>query len=421
MNAAVETKLRFLFDVQNLLQQWGLDARQANVVNIAFGVFNIILLAWLSDIITRKVIIVVISRMVARTKTIWDDILLEKRVFNRLSHLAPALVLWYSVGHVLYQYPVIMLITQKTLSIYMIVVTIMAINAFLRGLNDIYRTLPAAQGRSIKGYTQVIQIIVYSIAIISVISILTGTPPKVLLTGLGAAAAVLMLVFKDTIMGLVAGVQLSGNDMLRIGDWITMPKYGADGNVFEVTLNTVKVRNFDKTITTIPTYAMVSDSFINWRGTEEEGARRFKKFINIDMKTVTYCTAEQVTRLSNIKTIKDFIDRNDKKTKKPDVMNMFHEGEFTNLTLFRKYIVGILKNHNGLNQKLPMVVRQMQPAEYGIPLEIIAFCKGTDSLAYEELQSDLFDHLLAVLPEFGLSVFQNPTGSSLPANQVPVA
>jgi miniconductance mechanosensitive channel len=353
--------------------------------------------------------------MVAKTKTLWDDILLEKKVFNRLSHLAPAIVLWYCAGHVLSDYPVIMTIIKKALSIYMIIITLMAINAFLKGLNDIYRTLPAAQGRSIRGYTQFVQIIVFIIAIISIVSIITGTPAKLLFTGLGAAAAVLMLVFRDTILGLVAGIQLSANDMLRIGDWITMSKYGADGNVTEITLNTVKVRNFDKTITTIPTYAMVSDSFINWRGTEEEGARRFKKYLNIDMNSVAYCKAELLARLSEVRSLKEFVERFEKKVKKPEGGFMLHEGEITNLTLFRKYVVGILRNHSGLNHKLPMVVRQLQPAESGIPLEIIAFVKGTDALTYEETQSDLFDHLLAVLPEFGLGVFQHQT-SEIPKN-----
>jgi miniconductance mechanosensitive channel len=408
MNFEVNNKLRFLFDVQGLLQRWGLDAIQANTVNIIFGFFIIVLLAWLADIVTRKVIVVVISRMVARTRTLWDDILLEKKVFTKIAHLAPAIVLWYSVGHVLYQYPLLMSVTQKALSIFMIIVTLSAINAFLKGLNDIYRTLPASQGRSIKGYIQVVQIIFYSVAIISIVSTITGTPAGKLITGLGAAAAVLLLVFKDTILGLVAGIQLSSNDMLRLGDWITMTKYGADGHVIEITLITVKVRNFDKTITTIPTYALVSDSFINWRGTEEESARRFKKYLNIDMKTVSFCSVALLTRLNMVKSIKEYTDRQDKKVRKNEISSLLHEGELTNLTLFRKYIVGVLRNHSGLNHKLPMLVRQLQPTEYGIPLEIIAFVKGTDGLVFEELQSDLFDHLLAVLPDFELSVFQNP-------------
>lgn len=411
MELGVDTKLRFLFDIQELLLRWGLTPTQANAVHIAFGIFNILVFAWVADMVTRRIIMVVITRMVAKTKTLWDDILLEKKVLNKLAHLAPALVLWYSTGHVLIQYPVIMVITQKILSIYMIVVIVMAINAFLKGLNDIYRTLPASQGRSITGYTQIVQIIMYLIAIISVISIITNTPGKTLITGLGAAAAILMLVFRDTILGFVAGIQLSANDMLRIGDWITMTKYGADGNVMEITLNTVKVKNFDKTITTIPTYALVSDSFINWRGTEEESARRFKKYLNIDMKSIVFCTPAMLDKFSGIKPIKEFIDRQDKKAKKNEVNALLHEGELTNLTLFRKYIVGMLRNHSGLNHKLPMLVRQLQPSEYGIPLEIIAFVKGTDGLAYEELQSDLFDHLLAVLPDFELSIFQNPTST----------
>jgi miniconductance mechanosensitive channel len=233
-----------------------------------------------------------------------------------------------------------------------------------------------------------------------------------LLTGLGALAAVLMLVFKDTILGLVAGIQLSANDMLRIGDWITVSKYGADGNVMEITLNTVKVRNFDKTITTLPTYVLVSDSFINWRGTEEAGARRFKKYLNIDMKTIRFTDGLLISTLGSVKALKEFTDKSVLlREKKGDSGTMLHEGEVTNLTLFRRYVIGLLKNHSGINQKLPMVVRQLQPAESGIPIEIIAFCRGTDGLVYEELQSDLFDHLLAVLPDFGLGVFQNPTQS----------
>jgi miniconductance mechanosensitive channel len=406
----METKLKVLFDVQKLMQQWGLSESQASTFNILFGIFFIILLAFLSDILTRKVIGIVVFRLVARTKTLWDDILMEKRVFHRLSHLAPALVLWHSVGYVLELFPTVSMITQKALTMYMIIIVLLVINAFLKALNDIYQTMAVSQGRSIRGYIQLAQIIFFSLAIILVISILSGTSPRSLFTGLGAMAAVLMLVFKDTILGLVAGIQLSANDMLRIGDWITVSKYGADGNVMEITLNTVKVRNFDKTITTIPTYVLVSDSFINWRGTDEFSARRFKKHLKIDMRTVRFCDSELLSRFSSIKGLKEFSDKTGTlKEKKGESGIILHEGEVTNLTMFRRYLVGLLKNHSGINQKLPMVVRQLQPAESGIPIEIIAFCRGTDSLVHEELQSDLFDHLLAVLPEFGLDVFQNPT------------
>jgi len=404
------SKLKFLFDVEQLLHNLGLTQSQANIVNIIIGIIFILLLAFLSDIISRKILVMGIARMVARTKNIWDDVLLEKKVFKRLSHLAPAIVLWYSAGHVLSHFTIITGIIQKLLSIYMIIVVLMTISAFLKGLNDIFLSLPAAKGRSIKGYTQVIQIIIYSIAFISVISIITGTSPKVLLTGLGAAAAVLMLVFKDTILGFVAGIQLSANDMLRIDDWITMTKYGADGTVMEISLNTVKVRNFDKTITTIPTYTLVSDSFINWRGVKDEDARRFKKHLSIDMKSVKYCTPEMIDRLKHLQPVKDYIEHNSKKAAKNDLQALvLHAGEVTNLTLFRKYTVNILKNHPGINQKLPMMIRQLQPAETGLPLEITAFCKGTDALVLEELQSDLFDHLIAVLTEFELAVFQYST------------
>ncbi len=399
-------KLKFLFDIQDILLMWGLEPDQANVINIVFGILNVVLLAWLVDFITRRIIIVLISRFVAKTRTVWDDILLEKKVFKNISHLAPALVFWYSTGYVLGAYESLMNVVQKAISIYMIIAVLLAISAFLKGVNEIYMTLPAARGRSIKGYIQVVQIFFHAVAIISIISVITDTPTGKLITGLGAAAAVLMLVFKDTILGLVAGVQLSSNDMLRIGDWITMAKYGADGHVIEISLITVKVKNFDKTITTIPTYTLVSDSFINWRGIEEESSRRFKKYINIDMKTVRFCTPDMIQRLSSIKSIREFIERNEKKSKKQDPAMVLHDNEITNLTLFRKYVVGVLRNHNGLNQKMSMVVRQLQPTENGLPLEIVAFVKGTDGLVFEEIQSDLVDHLLGVMPEFGLAVFQ---------------
>ncbi len=409
----MDNKLKFLFDIKIILQRWGMSAGDAYAINIAFGIFFIILLAFLSDVITRRVIIIVIARLAAKTKTIWDDILVEKKVFNRLSHLAPAIVLWHSVGLVLAHYRVWLIVARKSLSIYMIIVVLISLNAFLKALNEIYQTLAIAQGRSIKGYIQVAQIIFFSLAIILIISIFSGTPPAVLLTGLGALAAVLMLVFKDTILGLVAGIQLSANDMLRIGDWITVAKYGADGNVMEITLNTVKVRNFDKTITMLPTYVLVSDSFINWRGSDEYNSRRFRKHIKIDMHTVRFCDDQLLEEMKRIPVLKDFIDRHYAKSKKTESGIMLHEDQVTNLTLFRKYVVTLLKNNTGLNHKLPMTVRQLQSDETGIPLEITAFCHGTDALVHEELQSDLFDHLLAVLPEFGLGVFQGPTSLQL--------
>jgi miniconductance mechanosensitive channel len=410
----MEKELKFLFDIKDLLQSWGLSASQAHTFNILIGILFIILLAILADVLMRRVIIIVLTRLAARTKTIWDDILIEKKVFNRLSHLAPALVLWHSVGFVLTHFHAATVLTQKALSIYMTIIILLAINAFLKALNEIYQTLHIAQGRSIKGYLQVAQIIFFSLAVILIISILSGTPPLVLLTGLGALAAVLILVFKDTILGLVAGIQLSANDMLRIGDWITVSKYGADGNVMEITLITVKVRNFDKTITTLPTYVLVSDSFINWRGADEFNSRRFKKYLSMDMRTIRFYDTCLPDKLKNSKILRDFADRTvSAREKISNAEIMLHEGEVTNLTLFRKYVVGLLKNHPGINQKLPMVVRQLQPAEFGIPIEIVAFCKGTDSLVHEELQSDLFDHLMAVLPDFELAVFQMPTGTDV--------
>lgn len=401
----MNTKLKFLFDIQKLLQGWGLAEPQARAVNIAVGIVFILFLAYLSDIVLRRSIVFAISRLVARTRTIWDDILFEKRVFNRLSHLAPSLVLWHSAGYVLSGYGRIRDLVQPALTIYMIIITLLVLNSFLKAVNEIYNSVAANQGRSIRGYIQVVQIIFYSVAIILVISILSGVPPGKLLTGLGAMAAVLMLVFKDTILGLVAGIQLSANDMVRIGDWITMPKYGADGNVLEITLNTVKVRNFDKTITMVPTYALVSDSFINWRGTEEVNARRFKKSISIDMHSIFFFDKAGMERFQHI----TGTGSSAFSVHADSTGNAFalHEGEVTNLTVFRRYVSYLLNNHPSIDKDLTRMVRELQPAASGIPVEIIAFTTGTDAQVFEEVQSEIFDHLLAVLPEFGLRVFQS--------------
>jgi miniconductance mechanosensitive channel len=409
-------EIRFLFDIKNILIGWGLGENYANYINIAFGIIIIILLAYLSDLISRKIILSAISRIIKKTATNWDDILLEKKVFDRLSHLAPAFVLHYFIGYVLGDYVRLTAFLQGIITIYMIIISLWVVNLILVSFNEIYKTLPVAKNRPIKGYIQVIQIVLYSVAIILIISILRGKPATGLLASLGAMAAVLILIFKDTILGFVASIQLSANKMVQIGDWISMPEHNADGTIIEITLNTVKVQNWDRTISTIPTYALVSESFSNWRGMEESGGRRIKRHIAIDMQSVKFCTPEMLNRFKKIISLKEYIETKEKEIEKYNKENNIDESivvngrRMTNLGTFRKYLENYLRNHPMIHNDMTFLVRHLQPTEKGMPIEIYVFSKDQRWAYYESIQADIFDHILAVIPEFDLRVFQNPTG-----------
>lgn len=391
----------------------------ADVVNIIFCILIILLLAALADIVTRKIILDIISRIVRRTSTTWDDIIFKKKVFNRLSHLAPAIILFYSAGFILGNYETLMNIIQTMIKIYMIVVTLMVITSFVSALHEIYQTIPISKDRPIKGYIQVVMIILYIIAIILILSQIIGKSPVHILTGIGALAAVLILVFKDTILGFVASIQLSANNMVRIGDWISLPKHNADGTVIEMTLNTVKVQNWDKTISTVPTYALVSESFGNWRGMEESGGRRIKRHINIDMRSVKFCTPEMIEKFKRIIYLRDYIEEKQQEIKKFNRDNKIDERiivngrRMTNLGTFRKYLEMYLKNHPMIHTDMTFLVRHLQPGETGIPIEIYVFSKDQQWVNYESIQADIFDHILAVIPEFELVPFQNPSGDDI--------
>lgn len=409
-------EIRFLFDIKNILINWGVGETYANYINIAFGIIIILILAYLSDFISRKIILSAISRIIKKTTTNWDDILLEKKVFNRLSHLAPALVLHYFINYVLGDYEKLTDFLQGMINIYMIIISLLVINSILLSFHKIYKTLPVAKNRPIKGYIQVVQIVFYSIAIILIISILRGKPATGLLASLGAMAAVLILVFKDTILGFVASIQLSANKMVQIGDWISMPTHNADGTVTEITLNTVKVQNWDRTISTIPTYALVSESFGNWRGMEESGGRRIKRHISIDMRSVKFCTPDMLKRFKKIASMREYIENKEKEIKNYNEENNIDDSivvngrRMTNLGIFRKYLETYLRNQPMIHNDMTFLVRHLQPSEKGIPLEIYVFSKDQRWAYYESIQADIFDHILAIIPEFDLRVFQNPSG-----------
>jgi miniconductance mechanosensitive channel len=410
----METYLKML----NVLERWlvhhGVNVIYADAVKLTIVFVIIVLLALITDIVVKRVILVVVERIAKKTDTIFDDILVEKRVFHRLAHLSPAIVIYHSIKLPLAEFPNLLHFLQDVTGIYMVVVGLMVIMAFLKSLQAIYQTLPISKNHSITGYLQVLKIIVYILAGIFTISIINGKSPTALLAGLGAMAAILIFVFKDPILGLVASIQLSSNDMLRPGDWIEMPTRKADGIVKDISLTTVKVQNWDQTVTTIPTYTLVSDSFTNWRSMVESAeGRRIKRAVFIDMKSVGFYTDKILENLAkNPVVAKNFDVQNylasvqqlDKHTNHPDHRTL------TNLGMFRGYLEAYLRNSPVIHSEMTILVHNLQPTENGLPLEIIAFSKEKDGIPFEKIQSEIVDHILAIIPVFALKIFQRPSG-----------
>lgn len=407
--------------INSYLVKWGLVHDSANIWDNLIVLLLVIAVTVGIDYTCRYIFLGLFKRFAKRTRNQWDDLIVERKIINKLMHLIPAILVYIMLPLALprAEMPTLLGILQMICSIYIVAVILRFINAALNLLLEIYNRKEAFKNKPLKGFVQIIQVLVFFVGFIIIISILIGKSPATLFAGLGASAAILMLVFKDTILGFVAGIQLSANDMLRPGDWITMTKYGADGTVIEVTLNSIKVRNFDNTITMIPPYALVSDSFQNWRGMQESGGRRVKRSINIDMNSVRFCTPEMLDKFRKISLLTEYIDT---KQQELERYNKEHniDGSIkvngrrqTNLGVFRAYLVNYLKSNPDVNKDLTCMVRQLQPTEKGIPMELYFFAATTVWIPYEGIQSDVFDHILAVLPEFDLQVFQEVSGSDL--------
>lgn len=406
---------RWILSYRELLTRAGASEELAIFVENVTVILVTIGLAILADFAIKRIIVSTITRLARRSKNDWDDIFIERRVFHKLAHLAPALIVYYALDYIFEADGLVRFLENLTQAT-MVFVGLLVVDSVINALHQIYLRLPISEGRSIKGYIQVVKIVFYFVAIVLIISIFTGEAPKTLIASLGAIAAVLLLVFKDTILGFVASIQLSANRMVKVGDWITMAKYGADGTVTDISLNTVKVQNWDKTISTIPTYALVSESFSNWRGMEESGGRRIKRSINIDMKSVHFLDKEQIEKFRKFYLLRDYINSREKEIEQYnrslnlDETTVTNGRKMTNLGTFRRYLENYLHNHPMIRQDMTFLVRHLQPAETGIPMEIYVFSKEQEWAKYEAVQADIFDHVLAILPEFGLRVFQNPTG-----------
>jgi miniconductance mechanosensitive channel len=389
------------------------------VLDMIFPVLVMGLLSYLAFILARRFLLFPIIRMVRRTKSKLDDFFVQRKVFHRLTHLAPIIVI-YVLSNIFWRaYPDRLNIFHNLVLLYLIGVIIVAFRALLEAVEDIYNTFPFASERPIKGYLQVIHLLAIIVGILVSVSIVFNVKVTSIIAGMGALAAVLMLVFRDSILGLVAGVQLSANRMVRVGDWISMPSHNVDGTVQEITLNTVKVQNWDKTVSTIPTYAMVSDSFINWRGMEESGGRRIARSVFIDTHSVKFCTREMLDRFKKIHHLKDYIEQRQEEIEEYNRINQIDESvpvngrRMTNLGVFRKYLENYLARHPKINHRLTLIVRHLEPTEKGIPVQIYAFSNEQEWASYESVQADIFDHVLAIIPLFELKIFQNPSGDDL--------
>lgn len=410
-------------DATARLGQW---LQQYPIAETALWATVVILVSWLADLLAKGILLRGISRIVARTRFTWDDSLQERRVFHRLAHVAPAAVVYYGALLVPGLPGSIYQVAQRVALSLMVLMVAVSANAFLSAINDIYSTRPDAKSRPIKGYLQIVAILLYIAAGILVVSLLLDRSPAVFLGGLAGLTAVVLLIFRDTILSLVASIQLTQNDMIAVGDWIEMPKFGADGDVVDIALHTVKVQNWDKTITTIPTHKLIEDSFKNWRGMSQSGGRRVKRSLNLDLGTVRFLTEEEIRRFGRFELLQDHIRQ------KIDEIGAYNaEGlaavgardgteeivansrRLTNLGTFRAYIVNYLRQHPMVHQGMTLLVRQLQSGPTGIPMEIYVFSSDTDWINYEDFQSDIFDHFLAMVPEFGLRVFQNPSAESL--------
>lgn len=355
----------------------------------------VVFVVYFVDLVCRRLLIPAIRKVTNKTNFKWDDIVLNNAMLKDMSRLVPPILLAILLPIIFMPFSEVLDFLLRVNYIYLVVVVAKLICTFLASLYDLSLHHERLKNHSLQSVYQMLKVLIICVALIIVVSILINKNPGYILTALGASAAVLMLVFKDMIVGLVAGVQLSVNDMLRPGDWIAMPKYGADGDVIEVSLTTVKVQNWDKTITTIPPYALVSDSFQNWRGMQESGGRRVKRAVYIDMRSIQFCTEDQMKEFE-LKGWLDGVERVD--------------GFPVNLHIFRNYLEKYLRNHPRVNQNMTIMVRQLQPTAQGLPLELYFFSDGTAWIPYEQLQSEIFEHVFAMLPTFGLRIFQSPMG-----------
>lgn len=381
---------------------------------IALLIISLIIIS-IIDLAINKISLNFFHKIAEKTKSNFDDILIENNFFKKIAHIVPFFVALYLIPIIFTDFDTAEIIISKIVKVVYVILIIIVIKSALNSVKDYFRTLPRLKDKPIESFIQVIMIFVWIAGLISIIVIINGAEIWKFFTALGAASAVLLLVFKDTILGFVASIQVSINDMVRIGDWITFDKYGADGNVTEINLATVKVQNFDKTITTIPTYALISDSFKNWRGMENSGGRRIKRAVIIKLNSVKYLSKNEVIKLKKIELLSAYLKNRSEDIDKYNTNNNFNKDllingrNLTNIGVFRKYVETYIENHSGVNKDMMIMTRHLAPTTQGLPIEIYAFSSDKRWQNYEYIMADIFDHIIAAVPYFGLEIFELPT------------
>lgn len=397
----------------------GFNQMTAEMAGLLGAMAYVAILALLANYIAKRIIANIVHPIIKKTSIEWDDLLILHQVIVRFSHIVPAAIIHFFTPFVFADSPEIVKLCHQIVNIYAIIIILFIIDGVLNFTRSLWERGPIGKKYPAKSFIQATKLVVNLIGLIFILSAVLGKSPLVLFSGLGAVTAILLLVFKDAILGLVAGFQLSVNNMVMVGDWIEMPARGADGDVIDVSLTTVKVQNWDKTITTIPTYALITDSFKNWRGMSESGGRRIKRALNIDMRTIQFADETLLERFKRIRLLRPYLESKLEEIQSynsevgDDLNELINGRRLTNVGTFRAYCVAYLRNHPKLHQDMTLLVRQLAPGSQGLPLEIYVFTNDTAWARYEDIQGDIFDHFLSVLPEFGLSAYQSPSGADL--------
>jgi miniconductance mechanosensitive channel len=382
---------------------------------------GLILVVAIIDYISRNIILNIVARYAKRSNNPYDDILVEMRVFKHLAHVVPALVAKEGLTFVFQDYATLISPLQKLVDIYIIIAIIFFVQAVLRAAKTLLLNSEDFKDKPIGSYTQLLNIINYLVGILFIISNVTNKPLWTLLTAFGALSALIILTFRDTILGLVASIQISGNDIVRIDDWIEVPKYGADGHVVEINLTTIKVKNWDNTVTTIPTYVLINDAFKNWRGMEESEGRRMKRSVNIKISSIKFCTPEILEHFKKIDLIREYVTQKESEINQYNAAHKINKSvlangrNLTNVGIFREYLSNYIQKHPKVNKELIMMVRQLPPTDKGLPLEIYCFTLDKEWVDHETIAADIFDHVLATIPSFDLEIFEGPTGKDFQA------
>jgi miniconductance mechanosensitive channel len=399
-----------VMSLREFLTNLGLSTGTVSWISTLLLVLAVAIIAWLSMIFTRTIVVRVFAAIVKRTRSPYDDKFLATKMFRNFALIMPGVVVWQMASLMLRENPGWLSFVQKSSAFYIVVFVTLTLSSFIEGWHQVWLSHPISRGRSIKPYVQVAKVLIVFTGLLAAVSVLFKMSLVNVVTGLGVATAVLALIFKDTILGLVASVQLSGNKMVRLGDWITIPGRNVDGTVIDMTLYTVKVENFDKTILTVPTYALVSESFQNWRGMEDAGVRRIKREVRIDVRSIAFLTPDLLKKIGSLPLTEAWMEKN------RDAVEAVERGEptsLTNLHAFRAYMVEYLRNHVNIDKRMPIMVRDMPSTDTGLPVEIYCFSKIHSWVPFEGVQSDVIDYTYAVVGRFGLRPFQSPAGSDL--------